>query len=41
VEETIRKYDGLGLEPHIQNSLCEVLRTGGNLAAEHFHTLKA
>jgi len=37
VEETIRAYEGLGLEPHIESSLCEVLRTGGNLRAEHYH----
>ena len=35
VEETIRAYAGLGLEPHIEHNLCEVLRTGGNLPAEH------
>jgi protein phosphatase len=37
VEETVRAYDALGLETHIQHSLCEVLRTGGNLPAEHYH----
>lgn len=37
VEETIRAYQGLGLEPHIQHSLSEVLRTGGNLPTEHYH----
>jgi predicted phosphodiesterase len=26
VEETIRAYNGLGLEPHIEHNLCEVLR---------------
>ena len=29
VEQTIRAYRGLGLEPHIMNVLAEVLRTGG------------
>jgi predicted phosphodiesterase len=40
VEETIRAYAGLGLEPHIEHSLCAVLRTGGNLSAEHYHSPK-
>ncbi|HTX21655.1 MAG TPA: metallophosphoesterase family protein [Candidatus Aquilonibacter sp.] len=35
VEETVRAYVGLGLEPRIEHALCEVLRTGGNLPAEH------
>jgi putative phosphoesterase len=38
IEETIRAYEGLDLEPHIKRNLCEVLRTGGNLAAEHYTT---
>jgi predicted phosphodiesterase len=37
VEATVRAYEGLGLEPHIEHTLCEVLRTGGNLPAEHYH----
>jgi predicted phosphodiesterase len=37
IEETVRAYEALGLETHIQHSLCEVLRTGGNLPAEHYH----
>jgi predicted phosphodiesterase len=37
VDATIRAYAGLGLEPHIQQALCEVLRTGGHLPAEHYH----
>jgi protein phosphatase len=40
VEETIRAYANLGLEPHIEQSLCAVLRTGGNLPAEHYHSTK-
>jgi len=40
VEETIRAYSGLGLEPHMEHTLCEVLRTGGNLPAEHFQPSK-
>ncbi|MGB7746783.1 MAG: metallophosphoesterase family protein [Verrucomicrobiia bacterium] len=40
VEETIRAYAGLGLEPHIEHSLCEVLRTGGNLPVKHYQSLK-
>jgi len=35
VEETLRAYEGLGLEPHILHSLSEVLRTGRELPAEH------
>jgi len=35
VEETIRAYDGLGLEPHILHSLTEMLRTGGALPVQH------
>jgi len=37
IEETIRAYDGLGLESHLQHSLSVVLQTGGNLPAEHYH----
>ncbi len=37
VEETIRAYAGLGLEPHIKHSLCAGLRTGGTLPAEPDH----
>lgn len=40
VEDTIRAYDGLGLEPHILHTLSEVLRTGGHLPAEHYLTPK-
>jgi putative phosphoesterase len=40
VEETVRAYEGLGLEPHIEHNLCEVLRTGGDLPAEHHHPAK-
>jgi predicted phosphodiesterase len=40
VEETIRAYSGLGLEPRIEHTLCEVLRTGGNLPAEHYQPPK-
>jgi putative phosphoesterase len=40
VEETVRAYEGLGLEPHIEHTLCEVLRTGGDLPAEHHHSPK-
>jgi putative phosphoesterase len=40
VEETIRAYAGLGLEPHIEHDLCAVLRTGGSLPAEHSHAPK-
>ncbi len=36
VEETIRAYDGLGLEPHTLHSLTELLRTGGELPGDHF-----
>ncbi|HUA69257.1 MAG TPA: metallophosphoesterase family protein [Candidatus Saccharimonadales bacterium] len=36
IEETIRAYESFGLESHIRDSLCEVLRTGGNLPAEHY-----
>lgn len=35
MEETIRAYDGLGLEPRIERNLCGILRTGGHLLAEH------
>jgi hypothetical protein len=35
VEETIRAFSDLSLEPHVARSLSEVLRTGGNLPAEH------
>lgn len=38
VEETIRAFKAMGLESHVESSLCEVLRTGGNLPAEHYHT---
>jgi putative phosphoesterase len=31
VEQTIRAYEGLGLEPHTVDMLAEVLRTGGHL----------
>jgi putative phosphoesterase len=34
VEETIRAYAGLGLEPHLEQGLCAGLRTGGHLPAE-------
>jgi protein phosphatase len=40
VEETIRAYDGLGLEPRIKRNLCGILRTGGHLPAEQQHSLK-
>jgi len=40
VEETIRAYAGLGLAPHIEHSLCAVLRSGGNLSVEHYHSTK-
>ncbi|HVU26461.1 MAG TPA: metallophosphoesterase family protein [Verrucomicrobiae bacterium] len=36
IQETIRAYEGLGLEPHIEHALCEVLRTGGDLPSEHY-----
>ncbi|HVU07948.1 MAG TPA: metallophosphoesterase family protein [Verrucomicrobiae bacterium] len=36
IEETVRAYEGLGLEPHIEHTLCEVLRTGGDLPGEHY-----
>jgi putative phosphoesterase len=35
VEQTIRAFSGLALEPHVARSLSEVLRTGGNLPREH------
>jgi predicted phosphodiesterase len=31
VEKTVHAYDGLGLEPHLVDALCTVLRTGGDL----------
>ena len=31
VEKTVAAYDGLGLQPHIIDTLAEVLRTGGHL----------
>jgi putative phosphoesterase len=31
VEQTVRAYDGLGLEPHIVEALCTILRTGADL----------
>lgn len=37
IEETIRAYDGLGLPPHILDKLSTVLRTGGDLPADHQH----
>ncbi|MGH8022239.1 MAG: metallophosphoesterase family protein [Limisphaerales bacterium] len=40
VEETVRAYAGLDLEPHVEHILCEVLRTGGNLPAEHYQPPK-
>jgi len=30
VEATVRAYDGLGLEPHVAESLCQTLRRGGS-----------
>jgi predicted phosphodiesterase len=35
IEETVRAFDGLDLEPHIAERLCDVLRTGGDSSAEH------
>jgi putative phosphoesterase len=40
VEETIRAYVGLGLEPDVEHNLCEVLRTGGSLPVEQQLSLK-
>ena len=37
VERTIRAYDGLGLDPHVVQSLCAVLRTGGDPPAPARH----
>ena len=34
VEQTVKAYEGLGLEPHIVRSLCAVLRTGGDLRTD-------
>jgi len=36
VEETIRAYDALSLEPHALRQLTEMLRTGQGLPMEHF-----
>ena len=35
VEQTIRAFSGLKLEPRVVSSLSEVLRTGGDLSPEH------
>jgi predicted phosphodiesterase len=40
VEETIRAYDELGLEPRALRQLTEMLRTGRGLSVEHFSTAK-
>jgi predicted phosphodiesterase len=40
VEETVRAYEGWGLEPRVKHSMCEVLRTGGHLPDEHGLTLQ-
>jgi putative phosphoesterase len=37
VEETIRGFEGRGVEPHVLNSLITVLRTGGELPSEQIH----
>jgi putative phosphoesterase len=40
IGETIRAYDGLGLDPHTTRLLSEVLRTGGELSTKHLLTPK-
>jgi putative phosphoesterase len=37
VEKTVRAYNGLGLEPHLVDALCAVLRTGGDLPERARH----
>jgi protein phosphatase len=36
VEETIRGYNGLNVDPHVLNMLTTILRTGSDPPSEHF-----